>query len=68
MRLDDEMLSKHKIIIAIVVIAAGLTLNQFGIDGAIIFLTGAASSYLARELFAHKGEETEAVEDGAEEG
>jgi hypothetical protein len=67
MRLDDEALSKHKIILSVILVAACLVLNQYGIDGVVVFLSGAASSYLARELFAYRVE-TEAVDDGAEEG
>jgi hypothetical protein len=48
---SDENLRQHKIIIAVVVIAVGTVLIQFGFDHMIVMLVGAASGFLSRELF-----------------
>ena len=51
MTLNDEVLRKHKLLLSIVVIAVGVTLQLFGIDSTITFLTGAASGYFAGQMF-----------------
>lgn len=69
MNLSDSALGQHKILLAIIVVALGVTLAIFGIDGTVTFMTGAASGFLAKTIFAVTGtEEEEEAEAATEHG
>jgi len=52
MTFDDSTLSQHKLLLSIVIIAIGVTLQCFGINSTVTFLTGAASGYFTSQMFA----------------
>jgi hypothetical protein len=54
LNLCDSELRKHKILLAVIFVAAGTVLTFLGINGTVTFLTGAASGYLVKEMFTSK--------------